>query len=193
VRGERGVSEETPGDIVRLLDAHRSGDPEAWATLIRLVYADLRRLAHVQSGGRPQDRTLNTTSLVNECYLRLLAPAQASIASQQHFFALAACIMRQVMCDYARERLAEKRGGDQQRQSLEVIDQESVHEAEQLIELDDLLRKLAASSPRTCEVFECRYFGGLSEQQTADVLELSLRTVQREWNAGRAWLRERLI
>ena len=145
-----------PEEVARLLQAHRAGDSDAWATLIRLVYADLRRLAHRQSGGRPQDRTLDTTSLVNECYLRLLGPAHGGVHTQQHFFALASQIMRQVMCDYARERLAEKRGGAQRHQPIEAIDRESAHEAEQLLELDDLLRKLASTSPRTCAAFHSR-------------------------------------
>jgi RNA polymerase sigma factor (TIGR02999 family) len=114
------------------------------------------------------------------------------VESQQHFLSLASRIMRTVLCDYARERLAEKRGGGQVHQSEDVIDQEAVQEAQELLDLDDLLRKLAEQSERTANVFECRYFGGLSEPQTAETLGLSLRTVQREWNAARSWLRERL-
>lgn len=179
-------------EVGRLIAAHRAGDAQAWSSLIKLVYAELRRLAHIQSAGRPRDRTLNTTSLVNECYLRLLAPAQRGINDQNHFFALASRIMRQVLCDYAKERLAEKRGGGKPHQPVEALEQESLDEASQLLELDEVLRQFAASEPRAAEVFECRYFGGLSEQQTADALGISLRTAQREWNAARAWLQERL-
>lgn len=179
-------------EVGRLIQAHRAGDAQAWGALIKLVYGELRRLAHRQSMGRPRDRTLNTTSLVNECYLRLLAPAQHGLQDQRHFFALASRIMRQVLCDYAKERLAEKRGGGQARQPVEALEQESLDEAGQLLELDDVLRKFAASNPRAAEVFECRYFGGLSEQQTADALGISLRTAQREWNQARSWLQERL-
>jgi RNA polymerase sigma factor (TIGR02999 family) len=187
------MDELNPGEVTQLLAAHRGGDSAAWASLIKFVYADLKRLAHAQSAGRPRDRTLNTTSLVNECYLRLYASAHAGgVESQQHFLALAARIMRTVMCDYARERLAEKRGGGQAHQSEDVIDLEAVQEAQELLELDDLLRKLATQSARTADVFECRYFGGLSEAQTAETLGLSLRTVQREWGSARTWLRERL-
>ena len=186
------MSIDESSEVGRLIAAHRAGDDEAWSSLIRVVYAELRRLAHIQSAGRPRDRTLNTTSLVNECYLRLLAPAQRGIQDQNHFFALASRIMRQVMCDYAKERLAEKRGGGQMRQPVEALEQASIEEAGQLLELDDVLRKLAESNARAAEVFECRYFGGLSEQQTADALGISLRTAQREWNSARAWLQERL-
>lgn len=175
-----------------MIEAHRGGDVRAWASLIKLVYAELRRLAHVHSIGRPTDRTLGTTSLVHECYLRLLAPAQRGINDQNHFFALASRIMRQVLCDYAKERLAQKRGGGKLHESDEVLEHTALSEAHDLLELDDALRQLAQQEPRAAEVFECRYFGGLSEQQTADALEISLRTAQREWNAARAWLQARL-
>jgi RNA polymerase sigma factor (TIGR02999 family) len=187
------MSQTYSGEVTRLLQAHRAGDVGAWPSLIQHVYAELKRLAHLQSAGRPRDRTLNTTSLVNECYLKLSAAARSGgVESQQHFLSLASRIMRTVLCDYARERLAEKRGGGQAHQSDEAIDQEAVQEAQELLDLDDLLRKLAVQSERTANVFECRYFGGLSEPQTAETLGLSLRTVQREWNAARSWLRERL-
>jgi len=186
------MSIDETNDVGRLIAAHRAGDTAAWSSLIKLVYAELRRLAHIQSAGRPRDRTLNTTSLVNECYLRLLAPAQRGIQDQHHFFALASRIMRQVMCDYAKERLADKREGGRMRQPVEALELESLEEAGQLLELDDVLRKLAESNPRGADVFECRYFGGLSEQQTADALGISLRTVQREWNAARAWMQDKL-
>lgn len=188
------MNELPSGEVTQLLAAHRGGDSAAWASLIRFVYADLKRLAHAQSGGRPRDRTLNTTSLVNECYLRLYAAARnGGIETQQHFLSLAARIMRTVMCDYARERLAAKRGGGEHHASEDAIDAGAMQEAQQLLELDDLLRKLAQQEPRAAEVFECRYFGGLSEAQTAETLQFSLRTAQREWNAARSWLQERLI
>ena len=187
------MNELNPGEVTRLLEAHRSGDDGAWPRLIQSVYAELKRLAHAQSAGRPRDRTLNTTSLVNECYLRLSAYAgSGSVETQQHFLALASRVMRTVLCDYARERLAEKRGGGMVHKDEDAIDLEAVQEAQELLDLDDLLRKLALESDRTANVFECRYFGGLSEPQTAETLGLSLRTVQREWNAARTWLRERL-
>lgn len=186
------MSQDEGQEVARLIAAHRAGDARAWSRLIQLVYSELRRLARIQSVGRPRDRTLDTTSLVNECYLRLLAPAQQGINDQHHFFALAARIMRQVLCDYAKERLAEKRGGGRFHDAVEALDQESLDDASELLELDEVLRQLAAVHPRAADVFECRYFGGLSEQQTADALGISLRTAQREWNAARAWLQERL-
>jgi RNA polymerase sigma factor (TIGR02999 family) len=188
------MNDSDPGEVTQLLAAHRSGDSAAWASLIRFVYADLKRLARAQSGGRPRDRTLDTTSLVNECYLRLYTSAsRGGVKSQEHFLSLAARIMRTVMCDYARERLAQKRGGGQHHAGEEAMDAEAQQEAEELLELDDLLGKLAAESARTAQVFECRYFGGLSEAQTVETLGLSLRTVQREWNTARNWLRGHII
>lgn len=179
-------------DFLRLIEAYRHGDKQAWANLIKLVYADLRVLARSVSAGSPRDRTLDTTSLVNECYLRMVGPIGGSPESRRQFFALAARIMRGAACDYARERLALKRGGELQRESIEVVDEEAAHEASELIEIDDALNKYAEHDPRAAQVFECRYFGGLGEQQTADALGLSLRTVQRDWNNARTWLQERL-
>lgn len=179
-------------EFAQLIEAHRRGDKEAWNKLIRLVYTDLRVLARSVGAGRPRDRTLNTTSLVNECYLRLAGPAGKTTEDRRHFFALAARIMRAAACDYARERLALKRGGEAQHEAVEAIDEEASHEAAELIEIDDALNTFAQQNPRAAQVFECRYFGGLGEQQTAEALGLSLRTVQRDWNSARGWLQERL-
>jgi len=179
-------------EFLRLMDAYRHGDKAAWSQLIKLVYADLRVLARSVGAGSPRDRTLDTTSLVNECYLRMVGPIGGTPESRRQFFALAARIMRAAACDYARERLALKRGGEFQRESVELIDEETSQEASDMIEIDDALTKYAEHDPRAAQVFECRYFGGLGEQQTADTLGLSLRTVQRDWNSARAWLQERL-
>lgn len=179
-------------DFERLLDACRRGEAGASGRLVALVYADLRRLAHAQMGHSPRERTLNTTALVHECYLRIVDPAAASIESRQHFFNLASRVMRQVLCDYARERLAQKRGGGEVHDSLSALDRELHTEATELIELDDLLRRLEAAEPRWARVFECRYFAGLSDQETADALGIGLRTAQREWQQARQYLAEQL-
>jgi RNA polymerase sigma factor (TIGR02999 family) len=166
-------------EFSRLLDDCRQGDSQAAARLITLVYADLQRLARAQRGHSEGNRTLNTTSLVHECYLRIAGDATHSVESRAHFFNLASRVMRQVLCDYARQRIAAKRGG-------------GAMQACELIELDDLLKGLEREQQRAARVFECRYFAGLSEQETADALDISLRTAQREWNLARAWLAERL-
>ena len=179
-------------DFSRLLAAFKRGDTQASAQLIAVVYDDLRRLARAQIGQGQQGRTLNATSLVHECYLRIMDPASNTVESKHHFFNLAAKVMRQVLCDYARERLAEKRGGGQAHDTLSAVDKELQAEAVELIELDDLLKRLEARHPRCARVFECRYFAGLSEQETADALDISLRTAQREWNEARQWLSAQL-
>lgn len=177
-------------EFIGLLEAFKRGDGQASARLIALVYADLHRLARAHSG--PPGRTMNATSLVHECYLRIMDPAAASVESKNHFFNLASRVMRQVLCDYARERLAEKRGGGAHHDTLSKVDAELHAEAVGLIELDEVLNRLAAVRPDAARVFECRYFAGLTEQETADALGMSLRTAQREWNQARQWLSEQL-
>ncbi|GMU44875.1 MAG: RNA polymerase subunit sigma [Xanthomonadales bacterium] len=183
---------EATQDFARLLDACRRGDADASARLVRLVYGDLRRLARAQRGQVAAPATLNTTSLVHECYLRIAGSSVGSVASRHHFFNLASRVMRQVLCDYARQRLAEKRGGGQVRVTESVLDAEGHAEASDLVEIDNLLVGLEREHERAARVFECRYFAGLGEQETADVLGVSLRTAQREWNLARGWLAERL-
>ena len=175
-------------EFLTLLEAFKRGDSQASARLISLVYDDLRRLAHANSGGGAAGRTMNTTALVHECYLKIVDPAAISVESKHHFFNLASRAMRQVLCDYARERIAEKRGGGAPHDTLSKVDAELSAEATSLIELDELLNRLGEVNPSAARVFECRYFAGLSEQETADTLGLSLRTAQREWNEARQWL-----
>jgi RNA polymerase sigma factor (TIGR02999 family) len=177
-------------EFLTLLEAFKRGDSKASARLISLVYEDLHRLARAQGAG--PGRTLSPTALVHECYLRIMDPAASTVESKNHFFNLASRVMRQVLCDYARERLADKRGGGAPHDTLSRVDAELRAEAASLIELDDLLNHLAAEHPDAARVFECRYFAGLSEQETADALGLSLRTAQREWQHARQWLSDRL-
>lgn len=176
----------------KLLSEFRLGDSQASAKLIALVYDDLRRLARAQMGYGAPKRTMNTTSLVHECYLRIMVPMRNDVESKSHFFNMASKVMRQVLCDYARERLAEKRGGGLAHSTLSAVDAELHAEASELVELDDLLNKLEHEHPSFARVFECRYFAGLSEQETASALKLSLRTTQREWNQARQWLSEKM-
>lgn len=181
-----------PGEFTQLLLATRDGDGASWSNLVRLVYGDLRRLARRHVMSIADASTLGTTGLVNECYLRLVGPARASVENRRHFLNLASRVMRQVLCDYARERLSEKRGGTQRREDLSVVDAEEWTETEQLVMLDDALRALENENERLARVFECRYFAGLSDEEAAETLDLSLRTVQRDWHDARAWLATRL-
>jgi RNA polymerase sigma factor (TIGR02999 family) len=181
-----------PGEFTQLLLATREGDVESWSSLLRLVYCDLRRLARRHVSAVSDANTLGTTGLVNECYLRLVGPARATVENRRHFLNLASRVMRQVLCDYAREQLSEKRGGSQRREELSAVDTEEWNETEQLVMLDDALRALAHQNERLARVFECRYFAGLSDDEAAEALGLSLRTVQRDWHDARAWLADRL-
>jgi len=181
-----------PGEFTQLLIATRGGDGESWGSLVRLVYSDLRRLARRHVMSVADANTLGTTGLVNECYLRLVGPARATVENRRHFLNLASRVMRQVLCDYAREQLSEKRGGSHRREDLSAVDAEEWAETEQLVMLDDALRALERDNERMARVFECRYFAGLSEEDAAETLGISLRSVQRYWHDARLWLAERL-
>lgn len=173
-------------DITHLLGRAGAGDQDAWRRLVDLVYPELKRLAR-SARARPRDPTLGTTALVHECYLRL-ARAAGLPRDHDHLLALAVRIMRQVLTDHARERLAIKRGGGEEPVEIDSIDPGDRHSFEQLVEIDDALRRLAAEQPRQAQVFECRYFGGLNDDETAQALGISSRTAHRDWDAGRAWL-----
>lgn len=177
-------------EFLSLLEAFKRGDSQASARLISLVYADLHRLARAQGG--LDGRTMSPTLLVHECYLRIMDPSDTNVESKNHFFNLASRVMRQVLCDYARERVSEKRGGGAMHETLSKVDSELQAEAVGLIELDDMLTRLSEAQPSAARVFECRYFAGLSEQETADALGLSLRTTQREWQQAKQWLAQHL-
>ena len=178
-------------EITQMLADVRAGDPDAWGRLVAVVYADLRRLAHRQLSAHVDVRTLDTTGLVHECYMRLVERG-ASADDRAHFFSLAARVMRQVIVDYARERLAEKRGGGVRALPLHEVDETELRQAERFVSIDDALQDLALVDERRARVVECRFFAGLTEEETAAALELSLRTVQREWQAAREWLAQRL-
>jgi RNA polymerase sigma factor (TIGR02999 family) len=173
-------------DITQLLDRAGAGDAGAWDALVQLVYPDLKRLARGALACNDK-HTLNTTALVHECYLRL-AQANGAPRDRGHLLSLAVRIMRQVLVDHARDRLALKRGGGAI--ALPVEDAQLVDERqfELLIEIDAALMRLAEIEPRQARVFEHRYFGGLNDDETAAALGISARTVHRDWDAGREWL-----
>lgn len=177
----------SPDTVTRLLSAAQAGDAGAMNALFTAVYGELRRLAHVVRQGRAS-ATLNTTALVHEAYARLVPADRVDVKSRAHFFRLAARAMRFVLTDYARQRAAEKRGGD----VLVVSFNEQVHkprvQAEELLALDEALTRLEALDARQAQVVECRFFAGLSVEETAAALGLGTATVKRDWRAARAWL-----
>jgi len=178
---------ESPNDITRLLDECRAGDAGAHERLFALVYQELKRIARRQARRGPRESTLSTTVLVHETYARLAAHTPLVAASRQHFFALCARAMRQVVIDYARRRQAGKRGAGL---TFALDDADAVVDADpsMLIALDQSLAQLEALDPRLARLVELRAFAGLSTEAIAELLGVTLRTVQRDWLRARAWL-----
>lgn len=180
------------GDITELLIAHRDGKKDALPQLFPLVYEDLRRIARAQLRGRAHT-TLESGVLVHEAYLRLVDQRRTGWNDRRHFFAVAAMAMRQIVVDFARHRTRQKRGGSGQAVVLDSqIADPGRKDLLEVIAVDQALERLEQVDPRLVRVVECRYFAGLSEQETAEALDLSVRTVQREWFKARAALREAL-
>jgi RNA polymerase sigma factor (TIGR02999 family) len=156
--------------------------------ILPLVYEELRRIARRQLRHEGVGHTLNTTALVHEAYLRLAAPSHLDISGRAEFLSIAAMAMRRVLIDYARQRTAQKRGGVQMRVELDDLEVAAEGRAEQLVALDEALTALAVSNPRLARVVDCRFFGGMSQEETALALQLTPRTVRRDWTKARMWL-----
>ena len=180
------------GDITKLLKAHTTGDPDALDALFPLVYNELRRIAHHRLRGERHDHTLQTTALVHEAYLELVDVDQASWEDRRHFFAMASRVMRHVLVDYAVKRKAQKRGGGHPKVPLEEGDAPFVIDLAEALALHQALEQLEGIEARAARVVECRFFGGLTIEETADVLDISAATVGRDWRVARAWLNRAL-
>ena len=178
-------------DVTQLLIAYSAGERDAFDRLLPMVYDDLRRIARRQLGYSNQ-RTLNTTGLVHESYLKLVDQTRIDFQDRSHFLAISARAMRQVIIGYARKRNAQKRGGGERAVTLDEGRIAIAEEAEQLLALDQALERLGARNPRLAQVVECRFFAGLSEEETAEAMGVSLRTAQRDWMRARAWLKQEL-
>lgn len=176
--------------VTQLLHSARKGDTEALDQLIPLVYDELRRLAHVVRRDRGY-ATINTTGLVHEAYEKLL-PSEVEWQDRTHFFRVAARAMRQVLIDGARKRQAEKRGGINKDVTFDEQLYERPMNDEELIVLDDALDRLAQMDRRQARIVECRFFAGLTVEETATALDISAPTVYRDWRAARAWLATQL-
>jgi RNA polymerase sigma factor (TIGR02999 family) len=176
-----------PAPVTALLHSARAGDEGALDRLFSCVYDELRRLAHrVRSSARGD--TLNTTALVHEAYIKLVPSGELDWAGRGHFFGVAARAMRQVLVDAARKRRADKRGGGAVMLTLGDDAAAAPMAVEQLIELDEALKRLAQLDERQVRVVEHRFFAGLTTAETAEVMGLSVPTVERDWRAARAWL-----
>ncbi len=187
------------GHVNELLRLASEGDRVALDELIGVVYAELRSIAKARRGQWRGDQTMSTTALVSEAYLRLAAQEGAQWQNRDHFFAVASRAMRQILLDYARRRGAQKRGGEWDRVTLEKVDHLfpglnglPSDRAETLIELDACLVRLEEESSRHCRIVECRFFGGMTIEETAKALDISTATVKRGWTAARAWLHREL-
>jgi RNA polymerase sigma factor (TIGR02999 family) len=181
-----------PGEITRLLRAYERGDRGAFDRLVPLIYDELRVIARRRLRHGSRGATLDTTALVHEAYLKLADSPGLQLKDRGHLMAVTARAMRQIIVSRARARLARKRGGGEAILTLEE-DRVGVPAAtEWVLELDRVLDRLRDRNDELARVFECRYFGGLSEQETAEALGMSLRTAQRAWMRARAWLRSEL-
>jgi RNA polymerase sigma factor (TIGR02999 family) len=182
----------TEQDITGLLHRFQSGDEVARAALIDAVYGELRAIANRHMNREREGHTLQATALVNEAYLKLVNLKTADWQDRAHFFAVAARVMRQILVDHARQRLAGKRGGGVLLMPLNEALAFAPDSPSNLLEVDEALTRLAAEDELVSKVVELRFFGGLTVEETAHVLNVSKRTVQREWTFGRAWLKTEL-
>lgn len=178
-------------EITKLLEDYTNGNREVLDELLPLVYNELRRLAHSYLRSERQDLTLQTTALVHEAYLKLIDQHSVNFQNRAQFFALSATAMRRILLDNARRHTAEKRGRGE-KVFLEDIGEIAIKANEQLIELDLALQELEEFDAKQAKIIELRYFGGLTIEETAEILKISPATVKREWTLARAWLYERV-
>jgi RNA polymerase sigma factor (TIGR02999 family) len=176
-----------PAQITQLLLAWRNGESKALDELLPHVQNELHRIARAFMRGQRPGHTLQPTALVNEAFLRLVDSDMVNWQDRSHFFAVSAQLMRRVLVDIARRKNSAKRGGD--RVQVTLTDGAKISDpTTDVVGLDEALQRLAAFSPRQSQIVELRYFGGLTEEQVAETLDLSIRTIRRDWSLARAWL-----
>jgi RNA polymerase sigma factor (TIGR02999 family) len=181
-----------PGEVTELLKAWRGGDTSALERLTVLVHVELHQIARRYLGNERPGQSLQATALVNEAYLRLVDVSGVEWRARAQFFAIAAQIMRNILVDAARARCSEKRGGGMVRIDFENAPLVSPEPEAYLVALNDTLKAFAAIAPRQAKVVELRYFGGLTEEEAAEVLQTTSRTVRRDWQFAKAWLQNEL-
>jgi RNA polymerase sigma factor (TIGR02999 family) len=193
------VVDDAQPKVPRLLEALRDGDPAALDAVVTVLYDELRLLARQHRHRWRGDHTLDTTALVHETYLKLVRQNRITAGSRRQFLALASRAMRHILSNYAEERRAQKRGGGLEQLSLremalavadDVVDEDGA--ADVLIAMHGALERLEASHARSCRVVECRFYGGMTIEETAAVLDTSARTVKRDWAYAQAWLNREL-
>jgi RNA polymerase sigma-70 factor (ECF subfamily) len=179
---------EPQGDITRLLRAAASGDRRDLDALMAAIYDDLRRLAMSHMRSERGDHTLQPTALANEAYVKLIGQHQTDWKDRLHFFAIASRVIRRILIDHAREKLAAKRGGSGDRVRVDEQDVPSPEQDVDLLALDEAMSELAEIDERQAKIVELRFFGGCSIDEIAEILDIGKRSVDREWQAARAWL-----
>ena len=182
------MSRTQPQDVTQLLLAWSRGDRAALDHLIPLVSTELHRLAHHYMRRERAGHTLQTTALVNEAYVRLVDASRVEWRDRTHFFAVSANLMRRILVDFARKRRYQKRGGNAVMINLDDDDIPSPQPAPDIVALDAALEAMAAFDPRAASIVELRFFGGLTVDETAEVVGVSPRTIKREWSAAKVWL-----
>jgi RNA polymerase sigma factor (TIGR02999 family) len=189
---DQGSAVNENGEVTRLLAAISGGDQAAWDALFPLVYERLQAIAHRQLRGERTGHTLATTDLVHEAYFSLVGIDAVSWSDRVHFMAMAARAMRRVLIDHARARSAQKRGGWGDQATLDIDALPADVPDERLLFLDEALRGLEARNERYGRIVECRFFAGMSIEETAKALDISHTTVKRDWLVARAWLHKEL-
>ncbi len=178
----------SPLEVTVLLEAWNRGDQAALDQLMPLVYTELRQMARRYMSGQPTGHTLQTTALIHEAYLKLAGQSDVHWQNRSHFFAVAATAMRHILVNHALARKTEKRGGNFQKVSLDQAAFVSDERYAELVALDEALTRLATFDERKSRIVELRYFGGMSLEETAEVLKISVETVKRDWRMAKLWL-----
>jgi RNA polymerase sigma factor (TIGR02999 family) len=174
--------------VTELLTRGAAGETEATSVLLPIVYEEMRRLAHRQLQREPAGHTLVTTDLVHQAYVRLVDQTRVQWTGRTHFMALAATAMRRILVDHARSVHRVKRGGGVRRVPLDSLEVAAAEPTALILELGEALDRLRALDPRQARVVDCRFFGGMTEEETAEAIGVSLSTVKRDWARARSWL-----
>jgi RNA polymerase sigma-70 factor, ECF subfamily len=178
--------------VTEMLARARAGDSSALANVFPLIYDELRRLARLQLRREPDGHTLSPTALVHEAYMRLIDYSRIEWTGRAHFLAVAATAMRRILVDHARGHRSVKRGGMLRRVSIDSVELGTEDRAELLIAIDDALGRLKEVDARQAQVVECRFFGGMTEEETAEALGIGLRTAKRDWAKAKSWLHKEI-
>lgn len=176
------------GELTGLLAAWSDGDPKALEEILPIVFEELKRIARAHMRRESPGHTLQTTALINEAYMKLAAQRNPVFNNRGHFFAIASKMMRRVLLDHAKAKLRDKRGGGAVHVELEDIHALTQRRSEEILALDEALERLSEIDPMKCQIVEMRHFGGMTVDETAEVLGVAPITVMRHWNFAKAWL-----